>query len=639
MVKTRRSLVANGSGSADDVQLQDLLNAKVLTFGIKLMVKDDESGEVLFAAVLTGDGWVEDTECEEKYPDISSWIHTLLQSHEPKKKIARKKLRALVRIAKETMGDEEEEDQCLWQCVQIEGGRTLADIRKSFLEHKKPVGECMTIDCEMTQATKDDAGAVTTTEEAFFSEKKPETTAGKKRKSSSCLDNEELNKKRRRKSADDIEPPDFNTAPIVKAFRRASSASDLFDCSSTHRSQSSTIPPFQPQPLLDNGMPSLENEDSQQTQPPLEGEEAGCCSGIVEGTQFDAKNSIPIITRIEHQNMAQGAPQLYGEPRDAESGVPSGMNKPLTQVKELSLLHESQEDVKPKPIESSTTQDLDKYDAPPATLLYAGAGAEDSIATIKEEIIEEERTDGPVIVGTSLKHELMVHLAMTVKKLGGRVSRVFDANIITHVVVSTDDFGIVNARTAKYEQGVVTGKWVVSFQWVLDSFAALKWLPEDKYVVRGDKYSADQESPVLKARRALQQGQKPLFHDVKFLISAATDKELGSTVTSIIIAGGGIVLDKAPPPPKRPEELLNDEDQTEGETSSSVRVLAPKDKTTVAEAQKLYIDTGRRPLSCEYVMDCVSSYRLLPTLPYELQLFEDGGSMNDMSNVEQSLMF
>ena len=211
----------------------------------------------------------------------------------------------------------------------------------------------------------------------------------------------------------------------------------------------------------------------------------------------------------------------------------------------------------------------------------------------------------------------------------------FDEKSTTHVVTRTDEAGCVVARTGKFAQGVLSGKWVVSFQWVLDSFAAQNWLPEARYAVRASTTttsSKNTESPVLRAREELAQGKPRLFHDTQFLLAGGVEPKLRTTLASIIATGGGVLLSKAPPPPTHAEELLEDSSR------HTVLVLAPRDTTTVAEAQKLYLDTGRRPLACDYVMDCVSCYAVLHVRKYELEVVEETSSLLSLlDNIEPSL--
>lgn len=58
---------------------------------------------------------------------------------------------------------------------------------------------------------------------------------------------------------------------------------------------------------------------------------------------------------------------------------------------------------------------------------------------------------------------------------------------VTHIVVSTDEDGLVKQRTMKYMQGIAYGLWIVSSDWITDSTKAQQIQNEQKYEV---KYSA-----------------------------------------------------------------------------------------------------------------------------------------------------
>ena len=543
MVKTRRrgGIESNsGNNKEDEVELGDLLAEGVFVPGRELSIVSADGRSVLFSAVLTRDGWLEDPHGDARYPDVASWVHTLLQSHDVRTRDARKELRALVRAARRSCGsgygDEEKEDedaaeeQCLWQCVHAGADGTLAEVRAAFCEWRR--------------------------ERAA---KRP------------CSEH--------RDTGDSFLPCTQVLSPQHEDVAGAE----------TQEAVASTL---DPRTLLFPGDGST----------------------VVEGS---------------------AAPALYAEERSLDAPVPDAVNAPVPGA-----------DVP----DEAPTLDLDgltQLSVPEPTQLVAAVPPHvDQVKKEEEQEQEEERQQehkeeeqqedehpSPTVVASCLPQELLLHLAMAVKKLGGTTRSTFDAQTVTHVVVPAEeeDSGgggapVTSVRTSKLAQGVLTGKWVVAFQWVLDSFAAGRWLAEARYAVCT---AHDTPSPVLAARRALAAGRAPLLRGVQLVVTAGVPPRLAAALADIAAAGGATVTTRAPPPPTTAAELL---------ARSPVLVLAPRSTTPPAAAERLYLATGRRPVACEYVLDCVCAYALLPTAPYELELPRDSDNASFLSDdVEPSL--
>eukprot|EP00727_Mastigamoeba_balamuthi_P003453 m51a1_g13104 hypothetical protein (863) ;mRNA; r:18-2755 len=215
---------------------------------------------------------------------------------------------------------------------------------------------------------------------------------------------------------------------------------------------------------------------------------------------------------------------------------------------------------------------------------------------------------GVVILPSSLKSQMMVHLLMAVEKMGGSVVDAF-SDAVTHVVVDADEHRAVASRTIKYALGVVAGRWVVSFAWVLDSFAAGKWLDETAYEVSRDNHAS---GAARKGRLRASCSEAALFAGHQFFVAPSVDPQLAASLAQVVALGGGEVLKHAPQAPTCVSEVL-------GGPAQSVHVLAPPG-LTMAEARALYMEAGRRPLSLEWVLDCVSEYRVVPVEQYQIAI-------------------
>lgn len=219
---------------------------------------------------------------------------------------------------------------------------------------------------------------------------------------------------------------------------------------------------------------------------------------------------------------------------------------------------------------------------------------------------------GPRILSSNLKSELLVHLNMAIKKIGGTVAEAFAPEAVTHVVLDADENNRARVRTTKLAQGIATGKWVVSFKWVLDSFGAGRWLDETPYEITSDPHCPPRTNSARTGRQRAEAGDPPLFSGHRFFISPTVDAAVALGIAEVITAGGGEVLRYTPPAPSRVDEVLDG-------AGATTHVLAPP-ATTVEQAKLLYLQCGRRPLSHDWPLDCVSHYKLLPTRRYELAI-------------------
>ncbi|RUS18404.1 hypothetical protein BC937DRAFT_88803 [Endogone sp. FLAS-F59071] len=117
---------------------------------------------------------------------------------------------------------------------------------------------------------------------------------------------------------------------------------------------------------------------------------------------------------------------------------------------------------------------------------------------------------------------------------------------VTHVITAVDADGLCT-RTLKYLYGVLAGKWIVKYEWIVDSIKAKRWLNERFYEVQGDQMYRLSGAP-QRGREMASRNQGRLFEDLKFYFrgdfSSPTTSKLD--LQRLVQFGGGKLLTRRP---------------------------------------------------------------------------------------------
>ncbi|NWR10507.1 BRCA1 protein, partial [Paradoxornis webbianus] len=105
------------------------------------------------------------------------------------------------------------------------------------------------------------------------------------------------------------------------------------------------------------------------------------------------------------------------------------------------------------------------------------------------------------IVASGLNHSEHLVVQKFVKKTQSTLSNHITEGT-THVIMKTDE-ELVCERTLKYFLGIAGGKWVVSYQWIIQSFKEGRVLDEENFEVRGDVINGRNHQGPKRARQAL----------------------------------------------------------------------------------------------------------------------------------------
>ncbi|XP_028939531.1 breast cancer type 1 susceptibility protein [Antrostomus carolinensis] len=145
---------------------------------------------------------------------------------------------------------------------------------------------------------------------------------------------------------------------------------------------------------------------------------------------------------------------------------------------------------------SSTQERTSKRSACfPTSVLHNAAGKENSTSPA----VTNRKEMSIVASGLSQSEHLMV------QKFARKTQSTLSHHITegtTHVIMKTDK-ELVCERTLKYFLGIAGRKWVVSYQWVIQSFKEGRILDEESFEVRGDVINGRNHQGPKRARQSL----------------------------------------------------------------------------------------------------------------------------------------
>ncbi|KAH3766622.1 hypothetical protein Pelo_1514 [Pelomyxa schiedti] len=218
-----------------------------------------------------------------------------------------------------------------------------------------------------------------------------------------------------------------------------------------------------------------------------------------------------------------------------------------------------------------------------------------------------------VILPTSVRGNLLVHLRMTVEKCGGRVVANMSSEVTHVVAIVNPSTTRVEEMSFKYACAVLAGCWIVSFDWVMHSFNAGKWLDETRYEVSGDPNALGAPKKGRRHKENILSGAPDvgLFTNHSFFFSPRIDPMVCTRLAELVHIGKGEVLKETPSPPTNITELR----ESAATTGKIIHVVGDK-LCSMEDAKKLYLQTGRPPLSYDWVLQCVSEFRVVDTSRY-----------------------
>lgn len=117
---------------------------------------------------------------------------------------------------------------------------------------------------------------------------------------------------------------------------------------------------------------------------------------------------------------------------------------------------------------------------------------------------------------------------------------------VTHVITSCDNNGN-STRTMKVLLGILSGKWIMNFQWIEVCLEYKQKVDEEVFEVQGTKNHPNSQGP-KKSRKNLEQKFPPLFDGFYFYLHGQFHKPTPERedILNLIHLGGGKILSREP---------------------------------------------------------------------------------------------
>ncbi|XP_076753348.1 uncharacterized protein LOC143424875 [Xylocopa sonorina] len=169
---------------------------------------------------------------------------------------------------------------------------------------------------------------------------------------------------------------------------------------------------------------------------------------------------------------------------------------------------------------------------------------------------------------------------------------------VTHVIVKTNSNNNGAEKTLKYLQGIVHKKWIMSYKWVLDSL-------KEGRLVDEIPYEAVDSKTLEAGPRKSRLGEKDLFAGFAFLcIGPYPDISL-EQYQNLLRATGAIVVDNL-------NSLAAERTQ--------LKIIVIQSDIYECEIIEWYKKTRAVPIFYDWVVECISQYKLTSFYPYLQEL-------------------
>ncbi|NWW20209.1 BRCA1 protein, partial [Falcunculus frontatus] len=220
----------------------------------------------------------------------------------------------------------------------------------------------------------------------------------------------------------------------------------------------------------------------------------------------------------------------------------------------------------------------------PAPILHTAAGKEN----VSSPVVTKRKEMS--IVASGLNHSEHLVVQKFVKKTQSTLSNHITEGT-THVIMKTDE-ELVCERTLKYFLGIAGRKWVVSYQWIIQSFKEGRVLDEENFEVRGDVINGRNHQGPKRARQAL---TEKIFKEFEICCYGPfTDMTTEHLEWMVELCGASVV--------KQPDLF------THTANSTAVVVVQPDAWKENADYRAIHQQSNVALVTREWVLDSVACY-------------------------------
>ncbi|NXH11940.1 BRCA1 protein, partial [Bucco capensis] len=228
----------------------------------------------------------------------------------------------------------------------------------------------------------------------------------------------------------------------------------------------------------------------------------------------------------------------------------------------------------------------------PVSVLHNAAGKGNAVSpavTNKKEMS---------LVASGLSHSEHLMVQKFARKTQSTLSNHI-AEGTSHLIMKTDE-ELVCERTLKYFLGIAGGKWVVSYQWIIQSLKEGRVLDEENFEVRGDVINGRNHQGPKRARESL---TEKIFKDFEICCYGPfTDMTTEHLQWMVELCGASVVQEP---------HLF-----THRTNSTAVVVVQPDAWTESTDCRAMQARSRVAMVSREWVLDSVASYQCQQLDPY-----------------------
>jgi hypothetical protein len=241
-------------------------------------------------------------------------------------------------------------------------------------------------------------------------------------------------------------------------------------------------------------------------------------------------------------------------------------------------------------------------------------------------LVVETATKHVHLLTNSLDRKQTSTLKKAVKQLKGSIgTKTTEIFMATHFVVGTTSNqaseNIAKSRNRKQQEAMLHGKWIVSFQWIVDSMKAGKWIDEEPYEIHGDAKAASiipggpKRARLQCIKNKSSSIGRSIFTNVHFYVGKNTKLSPNhSEYLHLLRVGHGTVWTNAPLSESL-KRLENDLEEGGGVDEQGIQNILICDR--IERCAQSFIEQSKLiAVTEEWASDSISNFQLMDTSDY-----------------------